>query len=71
LMRLLFVKLKHIGIRCFSPNLAAVKEAYPDAEIWVVVRKSCEASLPDARPLTGSSPPPLRVEPAFAHVMAG
>lgn len=45
-MRLLFVKLKHIGDSLLlTPTLAAVKEAYPDAEIWVVVRKSCEGIL--------------------------
>lgn len=45
-MRLLFVKLKHIGdALLLSPTLAAVRSAYPDAEIWVVVRKGTEGIL--------------------------
>ena len=39
-MRLLFIKLKHIGdLLLLSPTLAGVKAAHPDATIWVVARK--------------------------------
>ncbi len=45
-MRLLFVKLRHIGdALLLSPTLAAVKNVYPQAEIWVVVRGGCEGIL--------------------------
>ncbi|MBI4661671.1 MAG: glycosyltransferase family 9 protein [Verrucomicrobia bacterium] len=45
-MRLLFVKLKHIGDSLLlTPTLAAVREAYPDAAIWVAVREGCEGIL--------------------------
>lgn len=45
-LRLLFVKLKHIGdALLLTPTLVAVKRAYPDAEIWVVVREGTEGIL--------------------------
>ncbi len=46
MMRLLFVKLRHIGdALLLTPTLAAVKQAMPKAEIWVVVRGGCEGIL--------------------------
>jgi heptosyltransferase-3 len=45
-VRLLFVKLKHIGdALLLTPTLAATKAAYPNAEIWVVVRRGTEGIL--------------------------
>jgi heptosyltransferase-3 len=45
-MRLLFVKLRHIGdALLLTPTLAAVKKALPRAEIWVVVRRGSEGIL--------------------------
>lgn len=45
-MRLLFVKLRHIGdALLLTPTLAAVKAALPRAEIWVVVRRGSEDIL--------------------------
>lgn len=45
-MRLLFVKLRHIGdALLLTPTLAAVKAALPRCEIWVVVRRGCEGIL--------------------------
>ena len=45
-MRLLFVKLRHIGdALLLTPTLAAVKQALPRAEIWVVVRRGSEGIL--------------------------
>jgi len=45
-MRLLFVKLKHIGDSLLlTPTLAAVRASYPHAEIRVVVRKGCEGIM--------------------------
>jgi heptosyltransferase-3 len=45
-MRLLFVKLKHIGdALIMTPMLTAVRRQYPQAQIWVVVRKGCEGIL--------------------------
>lgn len=46
MMRLLFVKLRHIGdALLLTPTLAAAKEVCPRAEIWVVVRGGCEGIL--------------------------
>lgn len=46
MMRLLFVKLRHIGdALLLTPTLAAVKQVLPRAEIWVVVRGGCEEIL--------------------------
>ncbi|MFN0067748.1 MAG: glycosyltransferase family 9 protein, partial [Limisphaerales bacterium] len=45
-MRLLFLKTKNIGdALLMTPALTAVREQYPRAEIWVVVRASCEGIL--------------------------
>jgi len=45
-MRLLFIKPKHIGdTLLLTPTLVAVRQAYPDAEIWVLVRRGCESIL--------------------------
>jgi heptosyltransferase-3 len=45
-MRLLFVKLKHIGDSLLlTPTLAAARARHPSAEIWVVVRRGCEGIL--------------------------
>lgn len=45
-MRLLFIKLKHIGdALLLTPTLAAARHAYPEATIWVVVRKGSEGIL--------------------------
>jgi heptosyltransferase-3 len=45
-MRLLFIKLKHIGdALILTPTLAAARAAHPGALIWVVVRKGCEGIL--------------------------
>jgi len=44
--RLLFVKLKHIGdALLMTPTLTAVRENYPNTEIWVVVRQGTEGIL--------------------------
>ncbi len=45
-MRLLFVKLKHIGdALLLTPTLQAVRKFHPKSEIWVVVRKGTEDIL--------------------------
>ncbi len=45
-MRLLFIKLKHIGdALLLTPTLKAVREAYPQAQIWVVVREGTQGIL--------------------------
>ena len=45
-LKLLFIKLKHIGDSLLlTPTLIGARQQYPDAEIWVVVRKSCERIL--------------------------
>lgn len=45
-MRLLFIKLKHIGDSLLlTPTLTAVRAQHPDAKIWVVVRRGCEGIL--------------------------
>lgn len=45
-MKLLFVKLKHIGdALLLTPTLMAARRSYPNAEIWVVVRKGTESIL--------------------------
>ncbi len=45
-LKLLFVKLKHIGdALIMTPALMAVRAHYPKAEIWVVVRQGTEGIL--------------------------
>ena len=45
-MRILLVKLKHIGDSLLlTPTIVAIKRAHPDAEIWVVVRRGSEGIL--------------------------
>lgn len=45
-MRVLFVKLKNIGDSLLlTPTLSALRNSYPDCEIHVLVRKSCEQIL--------------------------
>ena len=45
-MRLLFVKLKHIGDALpLTPTISAGRAAYAQAEIWVEVRKGTEGTL--------------------------
>ena len=45
-MRILFIKLRHIGDSLLlTPTIAATKQKFPQAEIWVLVRKSCDGIL--------------------------
>jgi heptosyltransferase-3 len=45
-MRILFIKPKHIGDSLIlTPTIVAAKQVYPEAEIWVAVRRGCEAIL--------------------------
>jgi heptosyltransferase-3 len=45
-MRILFIKLRHIGDSLLlTPTLVATKEKIPHAEIWVLVRESCDGIL--------------------------
>ena len=45
-MRILFIKLRHIGDSLLlTPTIVATKAKFPNAEIWVLVRKSCDAIL--------------------------
>ncbi len=45
-MRILFIKLRHIGDSLLlTPTIAATRAKFPDAETWVLVRKSCDAIL--------------------------
>ena len=45
-MRILFIKLRHIGDSLLlTPTIAATKQKFPEAEIWVLVRKSCDGIL--------------------------
>ncbi len=45
-MRILLIKLKHIGDSLIlTPTITAIKKAYPEAKIWVVVRRGCEGIL--------------------------
>jgi heptosyltransferase III len=67
-MKLLFIKLKHIGdALLLTPMLRAVRQAYPEAVIWVVVRRGCEgilAGCPDIdRVLTAAAPEKQRRRP--------
>lgn len=45
-MRILLIKPKQIGDSLIlTPTITAIKQAYPEAEIWVVVRRGCEGIL--------------------------
>jgi len=45
-MRFLFIKLRHIGDSLLlTPTIVATKKKFPEAEIWVLVRRSCEGIL--------------------------
>ncbi|MBM3838565.1 MAG: glycosyltransferase family 9 protein [Verrucomicrobia bacterium] len=60
-MRLLFIKLKHIGDSLLlTPTLSAVRAEYPQAQIWVVVRRGGEGILAGCssidRTLTSAEP---------------
>jgi heptosyltransferase III len=45
-MRILLIKPKQIGDSLIlTPTITAIKTAYPEAEIWVVVRRGCEGIL--------------------------
>src|ERR1700761_9192254 len=45
-MRILLIKPKQIGDSLIlTPTIAAIKQAHPEAEIWVVVRRGCESIL--------------------------
>ena len=45
-MRILFIKLRHIGDSLLlTPTIAATKKKFPHAEIWVLVRESCDGIL--------------------------
>lgn len=45
-MRILLIKPKHIGdTLLLTPTIVAIKQARPDAEIWVVARRGCEGIL--------------------------
>jgi heptosyltransferase-3 len=45
-MRILLLKPKHIGdTLILTPTIAALKTTYPEAEIWVMVRRGCEGIL--------------------------
>lgn len=45
-MRILLIKPKQIGDSLIlTPTIMAIKNAYPESEIWVVVRRGCEGIL--------------------------
>lgn len=45
-MRILFIKPKQIGDSLIlTPTLVATRQLFPDAEIWVLIRKGCEGIL--------------------------
>ena len=45
-MRILLIKPKHIGDSLLlTPTIVAIKQAHPEAEIWVAVRRGCEGIL--------------------------
>ena len=45
-MRILLIKPKQIGDSLvLTPTITAIRQAHPEAEIWVVVRRGCEAIL--------------------------
>lgn len=62
-MRVLLIKLKHIGdCLLMTPTIAAIREKYPEAVIWCVVRKGSEKILAGCpgidRVLTAVAPEP-------------
>ena len=82
-MRFLFIKPQRIGdALILTPTLRAVKQAYPQAEIWVLIRRGSEGILagcpeidriltmagPDDRKLTphSVSPKACRISGDFA-----
>ena len=45
-MRFLFIKPKQIGDSLIlTPTLTAAKQAYPGAQIWILIREGCEAIM--------------------------
>jgi heptosyltransferase-3 len=45
-MRILFIKLRHIGDSLLlTPTIVATKKKLPNAEIWALVRESCDGIL--------------------------
>src|SRR5271156_4627833 len=45
-MRILLIKPKQIGDSLIlTPTITAIKQAHPEAEIWVLVRRGCEGIL--------------------------
>jgi len=45
-MRILLIKPKQIGDSLIlTPTIAGIKQAHPEAEIWVVIRRGCEGIL--------------------------
>lgn len=45
-MRILLIKPKHIGdTLILTPTITGIRQAYPDAEIWVLVRQGTEGML--------------------------
>src|SRR5271156_1361338 len=45
-MRILLIKPKQIGDSLIlTPTITAIKTAYPEAKIWVMVRSGCEGIL--------------------------
>jgi heptosyltransferase-3 len=45
-MRILLIKPKQIGdTLILTPTITAIKQAYPEAEVWVLVRRGCEGIL--------------------------
>jgi len=45
-MRILFTKLRHIGDNLLiTPTIVATKQKFPDAEIWIAVRRGTEGIL--------------------------
>ena len=66
-MRLLFIKLKHIGdALIMTPMLTAVRARHPEAEIHVVVRHGTEGILAGCPAIDQLHTPPL--PPASASV---
>jgi heptosyltransferase-3 len=46
MLRILLIKPKQIGDTILlTPTIAGIREAYPDSEIWVVIRRGCESIL--------------------------